>query len=150
MHGLSEGECRCGAVRFRLEGAPLLTFACHCTGCQRMTGGAYSLSSLYPSTALAIISGEPVLGGLRGATRHFFCPDCMSWLFTRPEGLDDYVNVRSTMLDDARLHRPFAEAWTSEALPGVQTSAMHSFAAEPPEESVADLLAAFAAADRSA
>ncbi|TFI60174.1 GFA family protein [Sphingomonas parva] len=140
----SEGGCRCGKVRFRLDGPPLVTFACHCTGCQRMTGGAYSLSTLYPSGALSVLTGEPVLGGLRGATRHYFCPDCMSWLFTRPEGLDDYVNVRSTMFDDAVAHRPFAEAWTREALPGAATGAVHSFPTEPAEESIPGLLAAFA------
>ena len=34
---LQEGGCRCGQVRFRIDGGPLITMACHCTGCQRMT-----------------------------------------------------------------------------------------------------------------
>jgi hypothetical protein len=144
MGASSQGQCRCGALRFRLDAAPLITFACHCTGCQRMTGSAFSLSSLYPSTALSITAGEPVLGGLRGATRHYSCAECMSWLFTRPEGLDDYVNVRSTMLDDAAAHRPFVEAWTKEALPWGSTGAVHSFEGTPPEGSVPELLAGYA------
>ena len=43
------GQCRCGATRIEASGPPLITMACHCTGCQRMTGGAYSLSSFYPA-----------------------------------------------------------------------------------------------------
>jgi hypothetical protein len=33
------GGRRCGQVRFTVFGRPLLTMACHCTGCQRMTPG---------------------------------------------------------------------------------------------------------------
>jgi len=83
-----DGTCRCGQVRFRVKGVPILTMACHCTGCQRMTASAFSLSVLYPSASFEVVQGEPVIGGLHGATRHFFCPHCMSWLFTRMPGMD--------------------------------------------------------------
>lgn len=140
-----QGGCRCGAVRFRVDGEPLITMACHCTGCQRMTASAFSLSSLYPSGAFEVTAGSPVVGGLRGATRHYFCPDCMSWLFTRPEGMDAFVNVRSTMLDDTRGYRPFVETYTSEKLAWATTGAVRSFEAFPPEGLFPELLAAFAA-----
>src|SRR5215470_19244491 len=89
------GGCRCGRVRFRINAAPLLTMACHCTGCQRMTSSAFSLSAAIPSDGFSVTQGEPVIGGLHGPTRHFFCAYCMSWLFTRPEGLDWFVNIRA-------------------------------------------------------
>jgi hypothetical protein len=139
-----EGSCRCGQVRFRVSGRPMVTMACHCTGCQRMTASAFSLSSLFPSDGFAVTSGEPVIGGMHGATRHFFCPHCMSWLFTRPEGMDEFVNVRATMFDDARGYRPFVETFTSEMLPWAKTGAVHSFAAYPPPEQYPALLAEFA------
>ncbi|HEV7367878.1 GFA family protein [Arenibaculum sp.] len=143
-HPGQAGGCRCGQVRFEVGSRPLLTMACHCTGCQRMTASAYSLSTLHLSASFKVTQGEPVIGGLRGPTRHFFCPHCMSWLFTRPEGLDDYVNVRSTMLDDARSFRPFIETYTSEALPWARTPAVHSFEKFPPPELFPALGAEFA------
>jgi hypothetical protein len=94
-----EGGCRCGQVRIKMTVPPFLTMACHCTGCQRMTGSAFSLSAAFPSNAFSVTKGEPVIGGLHGSPRHYFCPHCMSWLFTRPDGFD-FVNVRATMLDD--------------------------------------------------
>jgi hypothetical protein len=139
-----KGECRCGQVRFHARGAPIVTMACHCTGCQRMTASAFSLSALYPSECFEVVQGEPVIGGLHGATRHFFCPHCMSWLFTRPEGLDDFVNVRATMLDNARDFSPFIETYTSEALPWAKTPAAHSFEKLPPMERYAELVQEFA------
>jgi hypothetical protein len=139
-----EGGCRCGQVRFRVSGAPLITMACHCTGCQRMTASAFSLSALHPSQAFEILAGKPVIGGLRGSNRHFFCPHCMSWLFTRFEGYDDLVNLRATMLDDAGDFAPFIVSYTSEKLPWASTPAVHSFEKFPPEERFPELMAEFA------
>ena len=141
------GSCRCGAVQFTVTGDPLITIACHCTGCQRMTASAFSLSTLYPLDAFAVVGGDPVLGGLQQATRHYFCPDCKSWLYTRIEGLDDMVNVRATMLDDCRTYRPFVETCTDEKLPWAQTSAVHSFAGFPDPDQFPALLAEFRAWD---
>ena len=140
---VQEGGCRCGQVRFRVSAPPLVTMACHCTGCQRMTASAFSLSTLYPSGAFEVTKGEPVIGGLHGATRHFFCPHCMSWLFTRPEGMDEFVNVRATMFDDARRYMPFIETYTSEKLPWAMTPAVHSFETLPPPDRYPELLEAF-------
>ncbi len=148
MATVVEGACRCGALRFSLNSQAIMTMACHCSGCQRMTGSAFSLSSLFPSASLQVLSGDPMIGGLHGATRHYFCPECMSWLWTRPEGLDEFVNVRSTLLDDAPSYRPFIETWTSEKLPWAVTGAVHSFETAPQEDSVPELLAGFAERER--
>jgi hypothetical protein len=139
-----DGGCRCDRVRFRVSAAPLLTMACHCTGCQRMTAGAFSLSVAVPTPGFALTRGEPVIGGLHGAAQHYFCPYCMSWLFTRPPGMDHFVNVRATMLDDPRWFAPFVETWTSEGLPWATTPAVHSYAKLPAMEEYAALTAEYA------
>src|SRR5688572_20263006 len=74
------GGCRCDRVRIRVTAPPLVTMACHCTGCQRMTASAFSLSVLLLSEGLTVVQGEPVIGGLHGDQRHFFCPHCKSWM----------------------------------------------------------------------
>ncbi|WP_037386485.1 GFA family protein [Sinorhizobium americanum] len=139
-----EGGCRCGRVRIEVNGPPLVTMACHCTGCQRMTASAYSLSVAVPSEGFAVTKGEPVIGGLHGATRHYFCPHCMSWMFTRPEGMDWFVNLRATMLDDASWYTPFIETWTSEKLPWAATPAVHSYETIPAMEEYEGLLQGYA------
>lgn len=139
-----EGACRCGQTRFRVTRPALLTMACHCRGCQRMTGSAYSLSAAIPVDGFAVTQGEPVLGGLHGPSRHAFCPRCLSWLFTRPEGLDSFVNIRPTMLDDPRWSTPFIETWTREKLRWVTTAAVHSYAEIPPQAAYDALIAEYA------
>lgn len=125
------GHCRCAQVSFRVTLPPLLSMACHCTGCQRMSASAFSLSLAVPTPGFEVLTGEPVVGGLHGASKHLFCGYCMTWLFTRPDGIDAFVNVRPTMLDDARWVAPFIETHTAEKLPWAVTGAVHSFAKLP-------------------
>lgn len=126
------GGCRCGAVRVQVTQPPLLSSACHCTGCQKMTGGAFSLTLTVPAEGFAVTQGETVPGGLKGPVAHHqHCDACKSWVFTRVEGMDWFVNLRATMLDEARWVVPFIEVWTSEALPAVGTGAARSYATQP-------------------
>ena len=138
------GSCRCGRVTLRITKPPLLTGVCHCTGCQKMSASAFSLSIAVPGDAFSTSGLEPEIGGLRGKERHHFCPWCKSWMFTRVEYMDGFVNVRASMLDDHHWVVPFAEFWTSEKLPWASTPAKASFATDPPDDSFAGLLAAFA------
>lgn len=139
-----EGGCRCGRVRFRVTKRPLLTMACHCSGCQRMSSSAFSLSAAIPADGFEVIEGEPVIGGLHGASKHYFCGWCMSWMFTRPEGIDWFVNIRPTMLDDASFSTPFMETWTSEGLPWAKTAAKHSYEKLPPMDAYEGLIREYA------
>jgi hypothetical protein len=99
-----------------------------------MTASAFSLTLTLPVDGFAVTAGRPAIGGLHGATRHYFCPHCMSWMFTRPEGMDWFVNLRATMLDDVSWFKPFVETWTSEKLHFAETGAVHSYAALPQME----------------
>ena len=126
------GYCRCGGVEIEISAPPLITMACHCTGCQRMTSSAFSLSAAIPENGFRVLRGDPVIGGLQGAIEHRFCPGCMSWLFTRLPGAG-FVNVRTTLLEGHAWTEPFVETWTDEKLPWVKTPARHSFAGFPPE-----------------
>jgi hypothetical protein len=145
-----EGGCRCDRVRLKISAPPLLTMACHCTGCQRMTSSAFSLSAAIPSEGFEVTQGEPVLGGLHGAIHHFFCPFCMSWMFTRPPSANWFVNVRVTMLDDPSWFTPFLETYTSEKLPWATTPAVHSFEKFPALEDYARLTKEFAERSQAA
>jgi hypothetical protein len=138
------GQCRCGRLQFAVHAKPLMTMACHCDGCQRMTASAFSLSAIYTADAFVVTQGEAVIGGLHGASRHYFCDFCKSWLFTRPEGMDQFVNVRATLMEDARAYVPFVETFTSEKLPWAVTPAVYGFARLPPQEQFPQLLKEFA------
>lgn len=140
-----EGGCRCGQVRIRVTKPPILTAACHCTGCQRMSASAFSLTVSLPAAGFEVVAGEPVIGGLHGPdSHHYHCPHCMSWMFTRAEGMDWFVNLRASVLDDRGWFVPFIETWMSEKLPWATTPAKHSFEAVPDLPAFEPLIRAFA------
>lgn len=141
----AEGGCRCGGVRFRVTQAPLITMACHCTGCQKMTASAFSTSVAFPSEGFEVIQGEPVIGGMKHPDLpHYFCPDCMSWMFTRPKALDFMANVRATLFDDTSWYAPFMETCTSEKLDWAETGAPHGFDHFPDMDDMTRLIDAYA------
>lgn len=140
-----DGACRCGRVRIRISAPPLLTMACHCTGCQRMSSSAYSLSAAIPSEGFAVIAGDPIVAGASKEAGHHFCPDCMTWIFTRTPGLDFFVNIRPTMMEDAGWSSPYIETFTAEKLAWAVTPAVHRYERFPPMEDYERLIAEYAA-----
>lgn len=68
----------------------------------------------------------------------------MSWMFTRPEGMDEFVNVQVTMIDDAQSFYPFIETYTDEKLSWTTTPAVHSFKEFPSPDGFPALLSEFA------
>lgn len=110
-----------------------------------MTASAYSLSIAVPVAGFEVVEGEPVIGGLHGASRHYHCAHCKSWLFTRPEGIDDFVNLRATMLDEHAWFVPFVETCTSEGFAWARTGATHSFPDIPDPSVFGPLIGEFAA-----
>ena len=143
MADVRQGGCRCGKVRFEVRGEPLLAMACHCTGCQHMTASAFSLSEGYRADDFRLVAGETVIGGAHGMTRHYHCDYCKSWLYTEPEGVENYVNVRSTMFDKPRSEAPFVELYLTEALPWARTGAAHSYQKLPARDEWPVLIGAF-------
>lgn len=136
-------SCLCGQVKMRVTKAPVVSMACHCTACQKLTSGPFSISLLIPTDGFDVIEGVPVIGGLHSEIRHFFCPHCKNWVFTRP-GVMPFVNFRPGMLEDASWVRPFAETMTREKLPYTDTGAEFSFEGFPDPEDFGPILAAFA------
>jgi len=139
-----EGGCRCDRVRFRLSAAPWMETVCHCHGCQRMTGSAFSTTLIIPDDGFALIAGETVVGGAHGdMADHHHCDWCKSWVFTRPRAALGFVNVRATLLDDAGWFAPWMETQTAEALPWAKTGAAKSFERFPETDAYMGLIAEY-------
>lgn len=137
-------SCLCGRVKMRVTAAPMVTMACHCRGCQKLTSGPYSLSLMLPAAGLEV-EGETEIGGEhRESSVHHFCTYCKSWLYTSGIAGGQFVNFRPTMLDDASWVVPYIESYVSEKLPGVVSGAKHSFEKFPKPHHYPELMAGFA------
>ena len=139
-----EGGCLCGTLRFRVTEPPLLAAACHCRGCQQMTGSAFSTTLIVPASGFERLAGEPVKGALRRADQHHWhCPECHGWVWSSFNGAPEIVNVRATQLDDPAPFRPLVETGTADKLPWASTGARHAFAGFPEPERYEPLVAEY-------
>lgn len=97
------GGCLCGAVRYSIVNAPDKFGACHCTMCQRISGGV-NLSFAVPAGSMTI-EGEEVVRTYRSSdwAQRSFCGTCGSNLWYRgldPSGAPKDYHVAFGSLDD--------------------------------------------------
>lgn len=111
------GGCHCGAIRFAIADADVLgTGYCHCSICQRLSGG--------PVNAWVAIA--PVALRVSGSVKHYrsspqgqrgFCSDCGSQLWYAPDDAS-YITLNATSFDDAEAEalRPALHIFDSDRL----------------------------------
>ena len=106
-----EGGCLCGAIRYRITGAPLSSVLCHCRSCRRASGA--------PTVAWLSVDREG-FEVLRGGAREFhsspgvtrrFCADCGSALTYENAKSPASIDVTIASLDDPAACPPTAEVW---------------------------------------
>ncbi|WP_242138150.1 GFA family protein [Sphingomonas sp. TREG-RG-20F-R18-01] len=130
-----DGGCFCGAVRYRIDQAPLFTMACHCTDCQQMTASAFSLGLAVPGDGFRLTTDvaprplEKTADSAAISTR-YVCPACAGWTHTTTTGSPDTVVVRPSSLDDSRWVRPIAEIFTRSAHPWARLATAFSYETE--------------------
>ena len=113
------GRCYCGAVRYRINEAPLTVYACHCTDCQKRSGSAFGLSMWVNRAAIEVTQGEAALlvaTGHDGRPRRTrACLQCHTRLWSEPEKNPKLAVVRPGTLDDTSWLEPVAHIWTRSA-----------------------------------
>ena len=137
-----EGGCLCGAVRFEVEGPPLLQGMCYCRACQRVSGGAPSLLAAYPAEALTLTEGAPKVFETKGdsgaVVRRAFCGACGTSLYSWSEGRPHVRSVKVGVLDDSAAFDPQLAIWTSAKQPWHEPPAeVAQYDAAPPASKVA-------------
>jgi hypothetical protein len=112
------GGCGCGAVRFEVTEPPLGAIYCHCTRCQRRTGGGSSVSAGVPRGSVRIVHGEDRIRRWAppGGSPKAFCGECGSALWAEHrDGSGIPRAVRMGVFDEDPGVRPSAHQFTAYA-----------------------------------
>ncbi|MGN8158297.1 GFA family protein [Salinisphaera sp. RV14] len=100
----ASGRCLCGSVHYRITQAPVHTFYCHCTDCQKETGGPFAAEIYVPADSVSCTGHmkEYVVTGDSGRpVRRFSCATCASPILTVFDDEPRFVCVKACSLDEA-------------------------------------------------
>ncbi|YCH09273.1 GFA family protein [Arthrobacter sp. alpha11c] len=120
-----DGQCLCGEVTYTIDSEPKFTALCHCTDCQRQTGGAYSLVIGVDDEKLKI-TGEAVKTFITVGSEHetntnrSFCGECGSPIVGRIDAMPGLAFVKAGTLNDTSWLKPTVEVWCRSAQPWVE------------------------------
>jgi hypothetical protein len=112
------GGCACGAVRFETRAPHIAVGACHCTDCQKASGGGPNYVVLVPRAAFHVTKGQARAFAKTGDSGRealrYFCPDCGTPLWSEPQG-QPFNPVKLGAFDDSSDLAPMMHIYTSSA-----------------------------------
>jgi hypothetical protein len=126
---MQTGRCLCGAVTFELSGDLIATAVCHCSHCQRQSGGAFSVNLIAHESQLTV-NGELKTYEETGENndnvyvRRKFCPSCGSPIVSELALSPGIIAVKAGVLDDKSAVNPTVEVWTVDRQPWVSLPGM--------------------------
>jgi hypothetical protein len=97
-------NCACGAIGLTARGEPVRISTCHCGGCKRRTGSAFSLNATWPADQVAV-RGEWRTYERRNEegqwVREHHCPTCGTRVHYELEVRPGMVSVPIGLFMDA-------------------------------------------------
>ena len=81
-----EGSCACGNVKYKVEGKPLFTQACHCKNCKLSTGSSFVIHTMIIEDDFKIsgdVASIDLPTGSGKGYNAYFCIICGVYIFCR-------------------------------------------------------------------
>ena len=110
----------CGGVRFELSAPATQAGYCHCTRCQKRTGGGWSVQARIDGRTFRLLQGEELVGAWRhedGGFEKCFCTRCGAHLFSRNPDDPSQMSIRMAAFDGDPGVRPSWHAFAAYAPP---------------------------------
>ncbi len=115
------GRCSCGNVQFRLNAEPMMTHACHCTQCPRVTGPAFGMHTVLEPAQVEMVAGEPRSAHFEGTSHTaYFCGDCGTYVWSHYAGLEGCWFIRVGTLDEHDSLPPDVHIYTGTKQPWME------------------------------
>ena len=114
------GRCGCGAVSFRIEGAPRWVAHCHCADCRAQTGSPFTTYAGTERAKFAWTGERPIAHRSSPGVVRSFCGRCGTPMLYEGERWPDELHVFVATLDRAGDLKPQAHAYFGQALPWIK------------------------------
>ena len=79
-----KGNCACGNVKYKIEGKPLFTQACHCKNCKISTGSSFVIHTMVFEDDFNVegnVSSTELPTGSGKGMRAYFCVICGVYVY---------------------------------------------------------------------
>lgn len=124
MTDTHEGGCVCGAVRYRVQGPPVLGTVCHCRFCQTRLASAFAVMASFKEDAVEVLQGELSTVEHRSDEsgrwlRMNFCPRCGTTVSHTAELRPGVRTIAAGTFDDPGWFRIDRHIWVRSKLPWV-------------------------------
>lgn len=94
-----KGGCHCGALRYRVTAAPKDSYYCHCTDCQKTTGGLTMACYTVGTGGFSYVKGAPSIYKSSSSGQREFCGACGCQVLFRLQKRARTVSVNTPTLD---------------------------------------------------
>jgi hypothetical protein len=124
MSDVHFGGCACGAVRYRVHGAPAIGTVCHCRFCQKRLASAFAVIASFKEDAVEMLQGETREVDYRSDEsgrwlRMRFCPNCGTTISHVSEHRPGMCAIAGGTFDDPTWFRIDRHIWLQSKLPWV-------------------------------
>ena len=136
------GGCVCGAVRYRVQGNPVVATVCHCRFCQKRLASAFAVLASFKADAVEVLQGE------QSDVEHHsdesgrwlrmtFCPKCGTTISHTAELRPGMRTIAAGTFDDPTWFSVNRHIWVQSKLPWVSipenvATYAQGFVAPPP------------------
>ena len=117
-----EGGCLCGAVRYRVDSAPLWTGYCHCTSCRRSTGAPVTMFVGASVDSVTFTAGERARFASSPGVQRGFCARCGTPLTYEGERFPGEIHFYVSTFDEPQALRPRFHVYYEERLEWLEIS----------------------------
>jgi hypothetical protein len=114
------GSCKCGAVRYEIDGAPVMTALCHCTMCRRANAAPTVAWAMFRIAQVTFTGERPTEYASSAEARRGFCGRCGSQISFTASFLPGLIDITIGSLDQPQAMAPRFHYWDSQRLPWLQ------------------------------
>lgn len=143
-----KGACCCRQIQYRLASDPIFVQCCHCTDCQRHTGGAFAINAMIETDRIQLLSGAPEAVSMpteSGRPHDIYrCPTCRVALWSDYGRRPQLRFIRVSTLDRPHHIQPALHIFVRSKVPWIELpkgarafDTYYDMQKEWPEESLA-------------
>ena len=122
------GGCACGALRYRVQGPPMLGTVCHCRFCQRRLASGFAVLATFDEDKVELLQGNPVEREHRSDEsgrwlKMSFCPACGTTVSHTAEIRPGKRTIAAGTFDEPGWFEIQRHIWVRSKLPWVSIPA---------------------------